>query len=420
MLLSSASSRSEPLSDPEYKEDFAVVRSGGDGSAIREADGSAIRWAYGSRDRYGGGSHTTDARAMTLGHTERAEHPERRRTSSVSTGRITPNFFGIPFGLAGLTRTWVTLHQYHQAPAWVGNALLVLTGLSWALIVVLYGRSLRDGPHRLADDLLDQVAGPFISLALIVPMLLAAVGIYPHAPGAGRILVDVFLAASVVLGGWFIGQWIYGPIDADHLHPGYYLPTVGSGLVGAMSAAQVGQRRLAEAALGLGVISWVILGSIILARLLSRPPLPASLTPTLAIEVAPAALASLAYLAIDGDHIDTVAALLAGYGVLIVLSQLRLAPTYARLRFSVSTWAFAFSWAAVATTAIHWINELKPGGQRVYAYLVAAAITTLIGGIAARTLLAVERGQLVTGPPAQPTRTPTQAIRKAEATRVPR
>ncbi|WP_237539893.1 MULTISPECIES: hypothetical protein [unclassified Streptomyces] len=44
-------------------------------------------------------------------------------------------------------------------------------------------------------------------------------------------LVDVFLVLTVLLGGWFTGQWIYGPLELDRLHPGYFLQTVAGGLV---------------------------------------------------------------------------------------------------------------------------------------------------------------------------------------------
>jgi tellurite resistance protein len=267
-------------------------------------------------------------------------------------------------------------------------------------MLILFGRSVLQAPATLGADLLDQVAGPFASLAVITPMLLAADGVYPYAPRAGRVLVDVFLAATVLLGAWFARQWIYGHLEADHLHPGYFLPTVAGGLVGSACCAQIGQRRLAEAAFGLGVISWIVLSSILLARLLFRPPLPASLTPTLAIQVAPPAVATLAYLAIDGDRIDAVAAFLGGFGLLMVLAQLRLLPVYARIKFTPSVWAFTFSSAVVASAAIHWINARAFAGQRVYTYLMATAVTMLVGGIAARTLVAVGHKQLILGPAA--------------------
>ena len=119
----------------------------------------------------------------------------------------------------------------------------------------------------------------------------------------------------------------------DRFHPGYFLPTVAGGLIAAEGAALVGQRRLAEVLLGFGVMSWVVVGSLILGRLFFRPLLPPPLQPTMAIEVAPAAASAAAWFAIHGRSIDTVTALLAGYGMLMVLAQLRLLPVYLRLKF---------------------------------------------------------------------------------------
>jgi tellurite resistance protein len=336
---------------------------------------------------------------MNAAYDSPAETSSTRRNGTIAR-QIPLSFFGMPFGLAGLAGTWLTLAHYHQAPGLIGRVLLVLAGLVWVLVLFLFGRSVVQAPATLGTDLLDQVAGPFASMAVITPMLLAADGVYPYAPGAGRVLVDVFLAATVLLGGWFAGQWIFGRLEADHLHPGYFLPTVAGGLVGSACCAQIGQRRVAEAAFGLGAISWIVLSSVLLARLLFRPPLPASLTPTLAIEVAPPAVATLAYLAIDGDRIDAVAVFLGGFGLLMVLAQLRLLPVYARIKFTPSVWAFTFSGAVVASSAIHWIDDLTFAGQRVYAYLTATAVTLLVGGIATRTLVAVGHKQLIPGPAA--------------------
>ena len=103
---------------------------------------------------------------------------------------------------------------------------------------------------------------------------------------------------------------------------------------------------------------------------------------------------------------NAVAAFLGGYGLLMALAQVRLLPAYARLPFMPSTWAFTFSWAAVATTATYWLNDIRPGGYRVAEYLVLAAISALVGGIAIRTLLAVVRRQLLPINAATTTATP--------------
>jgi tellurite resistance protein len=316
----------------------------------------------------------------------------RRRAS-----KIPLNFFGIPFGLGGLAEVWTTESGFHDVSRIVADVILLISAASWLIVVGAYLKHVARDRAAFSRDLLDPIAAPFASLAVITPMLLASVGLYPHAETVGRALTDVFLCLVVLLGGWFTGQWIYGSLELDQFHPGYFLPTVAGGLVASASAAAVGQHRLSEVMFGLGLICWVVLGSITLGRLLFRPMLPTALQPTLAIEVAPAAVASLAWFKIHGERIDTVAAALAGYGLLMVLAQLRLVPMFCRLPYMPSTWAFTFSWAAVATTGLVWLQATRPTGYEVWQYIVLAAITVLIGGISARTVLAISRRQLLPG-----------------------
>jgi tellurite resistance protein len=214
------------------------------------------------------------------------------------------------------------------------------------------------------------------------------------------VITDVFIALTVLLGGWFTGQWMIGPVDLDRFHPGYFLPTVAGGLIAADGAALIGQRGLAEVLFGLGVLCWILLGSLILGRLLFRPLLPPALQPTMAIEVAPAAVAILDWFALHGARPGPVPAFLAGYGSLMVLAQLRLLPAYRRLTFTPSFWAFTFSWAAVATAGVAWLQSTQPAGYRLWQYVLAAAITAFIGGIAVRTVIAIGRHQFLPRPPA--------------------
>lgn len=318
--------------------------------------------------------------------------------NSRPTTRIPLNLFAIPLGIAGLGSSWLAVAHDGRVPGAVAEVLFAISATVWLFVLAAYARYVVAAPRRLVADLVDPVGGPFASLTVITPMLLAAQGIYPHAHEAGRVLVDVFVALTVLLGGWFIGQWIYGPLELDAFHPGYFLPTVAGGLVASIGAADVGEPGLAAVTFGIGAVSWLVLGSIILNRLLFRPMLPAALMPTLAIQVAPGAVGSLAWFAMHGGRIDAVSAMLGGYGLLMALAQLRLLPAYLRLRFMPSTWAFTFSWAAFATAGLSWLQAERPAGYPIYEFVVIVAVTALIGGIAFRTAVAMWRGQLLPRP----------------------
>ncbi len=326
-----------------------------------------------------------------------------------STRRIPLNIFGMGFGLAGLATSWRIAVDQHLAPHEVSDVLIGLAAAVWLVSVLLYLRYVLATRAALSSDLRDMTVGPFASLALITPILLAADGIAPYSRPVAAVFVDVFVVGVVLLGGWFTGTWMRGGTDLDRLHPGYFLPTVAGGLVASAGAAEVGQQRLAQFMLGFGILCWIIVGSMILGRLIFRPSLPDALAPTMAIEVAPATVASVAYFFAYGTRITPFATALAGYGTLMVVAQIPLLSRYVRLKFSLATWAFTFSWAAVASTLLFWIKAEHVSGARPLAYLVLTAISVLVGGIAIRTVVAISQGRLLALPTAAsvPSQAPT-------------
>jgi tellurite resistance protein len=312
------------------------------------------------------------------------------------TARLLPlNLFGIPFGLLGVADCWLIAARFGPGSILVGRALVGVAVLAWMTIGLFYLRGLRTHRVRLATELTNPIAGPFASLAAITPMLASADVLYPLDHPAGAVVTDVLIAATVVLAGWFTGQWIYRPLAFADLHPGYFLPSVAGGLVASASAGLIGQFGLARMLFGLGIVSWIVLGSIVLGRLMLGPALPQALIPTLSIEVAPAAVATFATFVLDGFRVTTVVRLLAGYGLLMLVAQLRLLPAYLRLSFMPSLWAFTFSWASVAFAGLSWLGIGHPPGWRPASDAVLTLISVLVGALAARTLLALRRGQLL-------------------------
>jgi tellurite resistance protein len=286
-----------------------------------------------------------------------------------SASRSIPlDFFGIPFGLLGLADCWLVAATFGLAPVTVGRLLVVVAVIVWGVVGFAHLRGMRVHRVGLGAELADPIAGPFASLAVITPMLAAADALYPLSHTTGTVVVDVLIVATV-------------------------------------SAGLVGQFGLAEMLFGLGLVSWIVLG-----RLLLGAPLPAALTPTIAIEVAPAAVASFAMFVIDGHRVDTGVRLLAGYGLLMVIAQLRLLPAYRRLSFMPSFWAFTFLWAAVAFAGMFWLGVTHPTGWRAEPYVALSVISAFIVAIAVRTAVALQRGQLLPSPVATPPAPDTRTL----------
>ncbi len=160
-----------------------------------------------------------------------------------------------------------------------------------------------------------------------------------------------------------------------------FLPTAAGGLIGANAAAQVHLHALAVASFGIGVICWVMLGSVIMNRLFTHPSLPNALVPTIAIELGIPAVAGLAYFAVAGRTMSFVACALGGYAVLMALAQVRLIPVYRRLSFTPGAWSFAFAYAAAAADALVGLAIKKPPASAGYAIAVIALLTAFVSWI---------------------------------------
>jgi tellurite resistance protein len=342
--------------------------------------------------------HKAKARSFTFARLE-GVHVAAASPRSPRRTRIPPNLLAIPFGLSGLGDAWDAARPLLSVSAAVPQAIYILAALVWLALVLAYAAQ---GRRQMLLDLHDPVQSPFVALAVITPMILAA-ALASVAYPAGRVLVVVFLVMTLLLGGWLTGQWMVGDLSQDVFHPGYFLPTVAGGLVGAYAAAAVHLHGVAVASFGIGIICWLLLGSTVLSPLFFRPTLPPTLIPTLAIEAAPPALAGFAYFAVNGRIIDSFAYALGGYAVLMVLVQMRFIPCYRRLRFSPGFWAFAFAYGVVAADTLVWITLTRPAGATGYAVAVITLITLFIAAIAVRTVIAVARGRFPGAPqPAQP------------------
>jgi tellurite resistance protein len=316
----------------------------------------------------------------------------------VALSRVPVNLFSIPFGICGLAAVWRFMAAGFDTPIAIGDALFVVAALVWILLLVGVAARFRAAPGELMTEVRDPVLSPFFSLPAIVGMLLA-IGLEPHAYGLAKVLFLVFFAAAMLFGGWISGDWIVEKLDPGRFHPGYFLPTVAAGLIGGEGCAIFGLTGLGWLSFGIGLICWLVLGSLIMNRLFFFPMLPTPLIPTLAIELAPAAVGGVAYFQLTDGRIDTFAYVLAGYAGLMVLVQARLLPLFLRLGFGPGFWAFTFSWCATAAFAVRWLALERPDHATLYAALIAAAASILVGAIGLRSLLLVARGQFLPPPP---------------------
>lgn len=341
---------------------------------------------------------------------------------NTSAPRITPNLFGISFGLTGLGEVWATAAHLYDVPAQIGDVVFAVSALVWAVTVVPYARHLVV-TGRWRTELQDPVFAPFLALVGLVPMLVGA-AFADRAPTAAAVVVTASLLSTLVLGGALMGQWIVSDLTLAQWHPGYFLPTVAGGFLGAGSLAALGHDDLAHALFGYGTVSWLVLGSILLQRTFVEKRLPAPLVPTMAIQMAPPAVAGTAWFAINGGTIDALALGLVGYAVLMAMVQVRLVPLFRASPFGPGWWSFSFSYAAVFVDALHWMSLEHLALGTLWTWLLLAVVTAGIGALTVRTARAMVAGRFLPAPPVLqqvPPVVPTDAVAvSAVTTRIER
>jgi tellurite resistance protein len=266
-------------------------------------------------------------------------------------------------------------------------------------LVVTYASK---GLQRVRQDWRNPILSPFQALIVIVPTLLSGI-LCAVSLGAGRALVIVFSSLTVVVGGLSTGQWTINDLYEDCMHPGYLLPTATAGLVGSIAASEAHLHLLAEAWFGVGMVSWLLVASIILNRLFIRPRLSPALTPVIALEAGPPMVAGVAYHLLYRGPPDALAAGLGGYAILMLLLQFRLTFVYAKLTFTPGGfWSFRFPTAAIGLDGITWPQTTRPAGAITWAAITLAFVSLVIGSAAARSVLALSRHQFFPPPPVDP------------------
>jgi tellurite resistance protein len=315
---------------------------------------------------------------------------ERCREGSGPVPRLTPNLFGIPFGLCGLAGCWSAAHLQGAEPAWPGYLIWILAAIVWLVVLAFYGRDLVTS-GRWRTELSDPTFGPFVALATIVLMSLGT-ELGNHAHTAGEVFFGIGLVGTLLIGGWLTGQWILDDGRLAQWHPGYFLPTAAGGLLASIGASSLGWFRIGEVMFGFGIVCWLVLGSILLLRLFTEPTLPTALLPTMAIEIAPPVVASLAWFGLNGAQEDAVVLGLGGYALLMALVQLRLIPIYRTVPFGISWWAFSFSYAVVFLLAIRWLTVTNPDGGRAWTGVLLAVVTLAMVALAVRTVMGLANG----------------------------
>jgi len=334
---------------------------------------------------------TTDPAVEHPGHDAGTRSSRADRTDRLQHLPIA--VFSVVMGLGGTAVAWQRAALTLGVPRAVGDVL------AWTATLVLVAAA--------AGYLLKAVRHPgAVRAEWVHPVKLAFV------PTASISLVILALALTdvarpVAVGAWWAGTvaqsgltlyvlrtWIADAAFApQHVHPAWFIPVVGNLVVPLARPAHVPQ-QVAWYFFAVGLVYWLALLPLVLSRLVLGGVLPERLAPTLAILVAPPAVAALSWVRLGGRWGDPVATILldaALFQVFLLASQVT---ALRRVPFSLSTWAYTFPLAA-ASSALLVAGHAGVGAAFSWlGGMLLAALSVLVTGLGARTLVALRHGEI--------------------------
>lgn len=291
--------------------------------------------------------------------------------------------FAVPLGLAGLAGVRQALATTVSTPTWPQEVLFATATAVRLTLTVGYLIGGARHPGRFGADRRHPIYGPFAAYIPVIGILLAA-HYEQYTADVGRAAVVVLVAALTVLGAQLLAHWMLGNVRPLHVHPGYLPPTVAGVLIASIGLATCGYVGTADAAFGVGLFFWLVIGTVVTNRLFTGPALPATIRPTLAVLLSAPAAAGIAWFAIAGSTAHLVATLLAGVAAVMATVHLALLPDYRALPFTPNSWAFTFSVAASVNLTVRWLRLESPTYWTAWAWSLTALATVFV---AAATLL---------------------------------
>jgi tellurite resistance protein len=315
-------------------------------------------------------------------------------TTSFKPPAVPASFFGIVLGLAGLGNAWGAAHPVFGVPALVGEVLMAIATMVWALVLVLFITKWLFARDQALAEASHPVQCCFIGLAGVATMLVG-VAAMPYSRLLAEIVFGMGATFTLAFALWRTGLLWRGGRDPGATTPVLYLPTVAGGFVMATGLSSLGHPEWGQLAFGAALLSWLAIESVLLHRLYTVASLPPALRPTLGIQLAPPTVGAVAYLSVNGATPDLVAHALVGYGLFQALLLARLLRWILEQPFATSYWTFTFGVTALATAPLRMVTSGDSGViARLAPYLFIGA-NLVIGVITIATLWLIARRRLL-------------------------
>lgn len=311
-----------------------------------------------------------------------------------SVRHLPVNLFASVMGIAGLALAWRLAEGAYGASPAIGQAIGATAVLVFIALAAGYATKLIRFPDAVRSEFRHPVASNFFGTIAIGLLLLSAV------LGAWNVTLQqavwtAGVVATLVLGFIMAARLLGGGGGHTAAIPAWLIPGVAALdiVVTGATMPMAWAREINLLAVAIGSVLAVVLFVMIFARLVQHEPLPAGMTPSLMVMIAPFEVGFLAYLNLRHE-VDLFAALLFWFG-LFLFAVLSLRVFRRSVPFGPGWWGISFPLAALSNAALKYADAT---GSAMLAWLAAALLaflTAAIAILAVRTVHSLYQGKLL-------------------------
>lgn len=302
-------------------------------------------------------------------------------------------FFATVMGLCGLSLAVGRAESAMGLPPHAGLALAVLAAVAYLPIAVAYGCKAVAHPDMVAAEWRHPVRMAFFPAAAISLILLGTAFRQPFpevafvlwAVGSGLQLAGTLSVVAVWIG--------HREFETPQMTPAWFIPAVGNVLV-PVAGMEFGAVEVSWFFFSVGIVFWTILLTLVFNRMVFHAPIPEKLLPTLAILVAPPAVAFLAWTALQGGQLDPFGRVLYNAALLFALVVATQAGRLRKLAFAMSWWAYSFPLAALTVATFTYAEVVGSLPHRTAGFVLTILTVTTIAALVLRTMAGMIRGEI--------------------------
>jgi tellurite resistance protein len=298
--------------------------------------------------------------------------------------------FAAVMGLCGLGLVWHAVESRWELAPLVSTTATALAALVFIALLLGYLCKTIRNPERVRKELVHPVRINFLP-AISINLILLGILTRDWLPALAGPLWMAGAGLQLLLTLVIVTVWLDTERPAASINPAWFIPAVGNVLV-PVAAGPAGHYTVGWFFMSVGLFFWAILITVVFYRLITKPPLEPAMRPTLAVMLAPPAVAFLAWLALNGEMglFGQGLYFIALFTFLLLLGQV---PAFLRLAWFPSWWAWTFPPAAFTVASFRYAEQAGLSID-LWLMILAGMTSVIILLVALSTVVAIFRGEL--------------------------